>query len=104
MYGTVLLSLLAMIVVVGSGLVGKAAISFITAVIIALLGSFVGLLASNRSGLPEGVTGFPGNFIENFPPAYDQVSFINAYPSSLISMEMYRMQISLSYLASSSLP
>jgi amino acid transporter len=53
-------------------LVNKAALSFIAAVVVSLLGSLIGLLTSNRSGLPDGVSGFPGNFIANFPPAYDQ--------------------------------
>jgi hypothetical protein len=92
-----------MIVVVGTSLVNKAAISFIMAVIIALLGSFIGLLASNRSGLPEGVTGFPGNFIDNFPPAYDEV-FLSLFTiHSLILPVKSRMPISLSCLASFSL-
>jgi hypothetical protein len=83
-YGTVLLIILAMIVVVGTSLVNRAAITFIIAVIVALLSALIGLLASNRSGLPEGVTGFPGNFIANFPPAYDEV-FLSLFTiSSLI--------------------
>jgi solute carrier family 12 sodium/potassium/chloride transporter 2 len=71
-YGTILLFFLALIVVVGTSLVNKAALSFIAAVAIAILSALIGLLSSNRPGLIEGVTGFPGNFAENFPPAYDK--------------------------------
>jgi hypothetical protein len=45
---------------------------FSASVVIAIVAAFIGLLASNRRGLVEGVIGFPGDFTDNFPPAYDK--------------------------------
>lgn len=69
-YGTCLLFLLAMIVLIGIGIVNKASLLFSAAVVIAILGALIGLLASNRPGMIDGVTGFPGNITGNFPPGY----------------------------------
>ena len=44
---------------------------FTFSVILAILAGLIGLFSSNRPGLIDGIIGFPGNFIENFPPAYN---------------------------------
>lgn len=69
-YGTVVVLILASIVLVGISLVNRTAVFFLAAVIIAILSSLVGIFASNRPNMPQGVTGFPGNFASNWGPHY----------------------------------
>ncbi|KAJ3120349.1 hypothetical protein HK098_004672 [Nowakowskiella sp. JEL0407] len=71
-YGSVLVVILASIVTIGMNFINRASMLFLSAVILALLAALSGLFASNRPGMVAGVSGFPGNFQQNFAPAYDK--------------------------------
>ncbi|KAJ3325822.1 hypothetical protein HDU76_013064 [Blyttiomyces sp. JEL0837] len=69
-YGTALLAMVVLIVLIGAQLVNKASIIFFAAVFIALVSSILGLAASNRPGMIDGVIGFPGDIADNLGPGY----------------------------------
>ena len=73
LYGSVLLLFLSILALLGMRRVGRFAMVFLAAVLIAILAILVGLFASNRPGLPtEEVIGFPGDLANNFPPGFDK--------------------------------
>lgn len=77
-YSTVLLLILAFFVTFGQRYTRKIAIVFILCVTVAFIAIYSGIFASNRPGLPlDQITGFPGNFDENFSPGYDKKNLLN---------------------------
>ena len=72
-YGTVLLILVVGVATTGMRNFGRISLVFFAAVSLSLLAIYVGLFASNRSGLDRSkVIGFPGNLTGNFGPGYEQ--------------------------------
>jgi hypothetical protein len=72
-YGSVLIWILAGITAIGKRAVNRASVLFFVVVVITLISGLIGLLASNRPGLIEGIDGFPGAFSENWGGGYGEV-------------------------------
>ncbi|KAI8833747.1 amino acid permease-domain-containing protein [Chytridium lagenaria] len=73
-YGTIILFIVSVIVATGFEVFQSIALLFFSAVVLALMSSFLGLLSSNRTGLPSQITGFPGLLVENWGPSYGIVN------------------------------
>ncbi|KAJ3106964.1 hypothetical protein HDU97_005245 [Phlyctochytrium planicorne] len=69
-YGTAILMVVSLVVATGFEVFQHIALLFFGAVVLAVVSSLVGLLSSNRPGLPSEITGFPGFFHQNWQPGY----------------------------------
>ena len=82
-FGTVFLLVLTGIAALGMRQINRFAVVFLVCVLLAISTILIGLLASNREGLPRNeVVGFPGLLGENFPPgnsSYPMIFIIILY-------------------------
>lgn len=85
-YGTAILILLSIIASFGMRHLTRFATVFLFSVVTAIVSIFIGLLASNRDGMPlNEVVGFPGVLSENWPPGYQELDLNGDKPSSTIT-------------------